>query len=389
MRNTLRTIWIVTIIAASIVSTSFAGTYSGGSGTETDPYQIGTVADWQELMADSNDWDANFIMIADINLQGVPLTPVGNDVIQIYFEGVFDGNGHVVRNAAINMPVQWHIGLFGVIDSNSQIRNLGVEDVNMSGERDISGLVGLNKGTITNCYATGKIGFYGLSNVNPAGLVGLNYGTITGCHAVCDVEGTYAGGLVGRNFGTITDSYADGNVSGSYCLGGLVGWNMGTIIDSYTDGEVNSIYGSDNAGGLVGKNDVYVNEDTGTIYSLGNITRCYATGPVNGFSKVGGLVGTCENYYYMPTYITDCYATGSVTGTGKVGGLVGYNFNGSVTDCHATGTVTGTSSFVNDDYVGGLIGSNFRPVTNCYATGVVSVTGRSSSYTGGLMGSNY
>ncbi len=343
---------ILTVII--LTGVSFAGTYSGGSGTTEDPYQIGTVADWQELMADSNDWDTNFIMIADINLQGIPLIPVGNDLFEyLPFTGIFDGNGHIIRNAAINNPETnkpevRHIGLFGLIDSNSIIRNLGVEDANMVGVRDVAGLAGLSAGTITNCYATGKICiWYG---VNCAGLVGLNRGIISRCHADCDVNNSGgSGGLVGRNEGgTIIDSYAAGTVFGfSQYVGGLVGWNSG-----------------------------YYDENKG-ILVFGTIVRCYATGSVNGGSRVGGLVGINpldDNTGMGLCSVTDCYATGAVTGNSYVGGLVGENY-GYTTNCYAVGKVIGNSN------VGGLIGSgwSFRAV-NCFWDVVTS--GRTSS-TGG------
>ena len=389
MKGLNRKAVILTVII--LANVSFAGTYSGGFGTETDPYRIGTVADWQELMADSNDWDANFIMIADINLQGIPLIPVGNDLNSsnpLLFTGVFDGNGHVIRNAAIDMHGSWYIGLFGHITTGSQIRNLGVEDVNMSGGDRVGGLVGCSSGIISNCYTTGKVSPpISMSGTNFGGLVGKNYGTITGSHAACDVNGYLSriGGLVGWNVGTIIDSYANGTVNGPESVGGLVGDNsdtigatiffIGSIARCYATASVNGQY---YVGGLVGINGNNIDR----IFT--SITDCYATGPVTGGRKVGGLVGWNS---FGP--VTDCHATGAVTGTGSVGGLVGSNENeNSVTNCYATGAVAGTVSSLNNDNVGGLIGGNGGLVTNCYATGTVTVAGTASHNAGGLMGHN-
>ncbi len=317
------------LVSAGIVFCLFSSVfgYSGGSGTEADPYQIGTVADWNDLMNTPSDWDANFIMTADINLQGVPLIPVGNDINETYipFEGVFDGNGHVIRNAAINMPGQWHIGLFGIIDSNSQIRNLGVEDCNMVGGNRVAGLVACSFGTISNCYATGKVSFGGGPNLG--GLVGKNYGTITGSHAACDVNGgSRLGGLVGSNFeGTITACHATGTVSGEMSAGGLVGENFeGTITNCSATGMVSGGV----TGGLVGQN-------------YGPITNCYATGMVSGgVTGTGGLVGNSWGN------ITNCYSTGLVCGTSFLGGLIGYNYNSTVInsfwDIETSGQTTST-----------------------------------------------
>ena len=65
--------------------------YSGGNGTLNFPYQIASADDWQELMSTSGDWDKNFIMTSDIDLNDVFLTPVGN-YDEINFTGIFDGN---------------------------------------------------------------------------------------------------------------------------------------------------------------------------------------------------------------------------------------------------------------------------------------------------------
>jgi hypothetical protein len=63
--------------------------------------------------------------------------------------------------------------------------------------------------------------------------------------------------------------------------------------------------------------------------SSGNntITNSYATGNVQGGSRVGGLVG-----YGNYSTINNSYATGSVTGTSEVGGLVGYNYGGTLSN---------------------------------------------------------
>jgi hypothetical protein len=356
MKSLSRKAVILTLII--LANVSFAGTYSGGFGTEAEPYQIGTVSDWQELMATSDDWDANFIMIADINLQGVSLIPVGNDINfnnPLYFKGAFDGNGHVIRNATITNRPGWHISLFGLIDSNSQIRNLGVEDVNMSGERDVAGLVGLNHfGTISNCYATGKIGYATIpSGACLGGLVGLNFGTIKGSHAACDVNGTGTkiGGLVGYNFGgAIIDSYAVGAVNGDTIVGGLVGGNTFAPSD-----------------------DPGPSPDDGLDYRYpGTIARCYAAGSVSGRRNVGGLAGANGEdppiRGFPKLSITDSYSTCAVTGGS---GLVGSNF-GQITNCYAAGKVTGSG--------GGLDGSRIPPTLNCFWD--IEVSGKTTSGSG-------
>ncbi len=295
MKNVRMTIClIVTVLFLSAVS--FAGTYSGGSGIETEPYQIGNPDDWQELMTTGGDWNKHFILTADVNLAGVTLIPVGGTLTPIWspFTGIFDGNDHIISNAVINQPDSDldrpgsnYVGLFGYVGSGGQIRNLGVEDANMTGSSYggyVGGLVGVNHyGTLTACYATGSVS--GLATTcfcgtTVGGLVGVNYeGTLTACYATGSVSGlNYVGGLAGNNYGgTITSCYATGLVSGISYVGGLVGWNgewkdndKSTLTACYATGSV--IGTGDYVGGLVGKNS-------------GSISSSYlliSSGPNNG-----------------------------------------------------------------------------------------------------------
>jgi len=62
---------IGTLLLTGFAGGLFAGSYGGGSGMEADPYQIGSVANWQELIATPGDWDKHFIIMADLNFSGV------------------------------------------------------------------------------------------------------------------------------------------------------------------------------------------------------------------------------------------------------------------------------------------------------------------------------
>ena len=168
------------------------------------------------------------------------------------FTGTFDGNGHTISNLMIGRSGENNIGLFG--GAANKIANLGLLDVDISGQDAVGGLVGDNSTTITNSYVTGEV--KGRSQVG--GLVGDNSGAIMNSYATASVEGTGAnvGGLVGRNNATIMSSYAIGSVSGSTTnRGGLVGNNQsaGSIMNSYATGRV--IDSGATVGGLVGRND--------------------------------------------------------------------------------------------------------------------------------------
>jgi hypothetical protein len=297
-------IFLFTFAGASLAQ------YSGGSGTQQEPYQISSAADWQSLMNTSADWDKHFILTADINLEGVALLPVGSG--STHFTGDFDGNDHIIHNADVNMPFSNFVGLFGYVGSNGRIHNLGLEDVAITGEDCAGGLVGANEGTLTSCYTSGSVNGTEDSD-NVGGLVGWNHGSTTDCYSVCSVNG----------------------IDECDNMGGLVGFNSGSVTDCYATGSINGGHDCDRAGGLVGVNE-------------GSLTGCYATGSVISEMFVGGLVG-----WSQAGSITACYATGSVEGDMLIGGLAGVNFASvSIINCYSTGHVEGVG------IVGGLVGDN-------------------------------
>ncbi|CAN1523786.1 Filamentous haemagglutinin, N-terminal [Methylophilaceae bacterium] len=308
------------------------------------------------------------------------------------FSGSLDGLGHTVTGLYIYRPARNYVGLFGYGESNSNISNLGLVAVSITGDNYVGGLVGSNYGSISNSYATGSVagsnyvgGLVGKNNHGSVtdgymagsvtgnqrvgGLVGDNYGgSVSHSHATGSVSGTdNVGGLVGFNYGSISNSYATSRVSGSGYTGGLVGFNYdgSAITNSYATGNVisDSNYGNSKAGGLVGRNE-------------GGISHSYATGMVSGSDYVGGLVGT--NLYGAS--ISHSYATGMVSGSDYVGGLVGANaYGASIENSYASGLVFG-----RDGDVGGLVGENAGSIVNSHANGEVI-----GSYgVGGLVGYN-
>jgi len=275
-----------------------------GEGTSEYPYEIENAEDLQFLSSKNFLWDKHFIMISNVNLQGIPLTPIGGSKMMGYveFTGVFDGNDHIIRNVIMN---DYDHGLFGYVAAGGKICNLGIENIEVTGHSGGS-LAGENAGSIENCYCTGVVN-NGWSSLG--GLVGSNYGNVTNCHSTGSVSGIGGvGGLVGdNNGGTITKCYAAGVVIQNESLdpscGGLVGWNCGIITDCYATTTVIGQTGSTSCvGGLVG-------------YSgWGSIINCYSVGPVsNGY----GLVG--QNSDSVVASFWDIETSGQTTSAGGTG----------------------------------------------------------------------
>ncbi|HNS20642.1 MAG TPA: GLUG motif-containing protein, partial [Sedimentisphaerales bacterium] len=260
--------YVAAVLLLTGVSTATAQ-YSGGTGEPNDPYQIATAADLIALGETPEDYDKHFLLTADIdldpNLPGrkvfdkaviAPDTIPGTawDLDGTPFVGVFDGKGHTILHLTITGGS--YVGLFGGLASGGEIKDLGVTDVNVTGDNYVSALVGYNDGTVSQCYSTGAVG--GGNQVG--GLVGHNAGGVHRCFSTgtvwCARRYTggpqYFGGLVGSNAGAVTNCYSTSPVRGpSLDVGGLVGINFygSTVTHCYSTGVVQYV----SSGGLVGR----------------------------------------------------------------------------------------------------------------------------------------
>jgi len=265
--------------------------YSGGAGSEANPYIIATKADLLQVAATATDYDKHFMQIDDIDLAGESLS---NAVIAsskstffysgTKFTGVFDGGGHIIKNLLIDSPVVGndYLALFGYLDAGAVVCNLSVVDSVItgaaSGSANIGGICGYNKDSvISNCYAS----------VTASG-------------------DDYIGGICGRSDGgTFECNYSAGLVSGDNYIGGLCGRDI--------DGLFNNCYASAAVSG-----DDYVGGLTAYFYRSA-VNSCYSSGYVIGDRYSGGFAGyvssTIVNNSFWDTQ-TSGYAT-SAAGTGR------------------------------------------------------------------------
>ncbi|KAA6301524.1 MAG: hypothetical protein EZS26_002268 [Candidatus Ordinivivax streblomastigis] len=182
-----------TIICLCSIISSFAQTYSGGTGTAAAPYLISSKADMAALAMAVNGgttYSGTYFLLTQ-NLTGIA-TRIGNSETNS-FRGIFDGGGYVVEvNIAVDGSSKVYAGVFGYI-SGATIKNLGVAGVvSSSSSYDGSysysgGLCGYStNSTISNCYATGDVSSSSSSSYS-------SY--------------SYSGGLCGYG-GRITNSFA-------------------------------------------------------------------------------------------------------------------------------------------------------------------------------------
>ncbi|HBG26179.1 MAG: hypothetical protein A2Y10_13540 [Planctomycetes bacterium GWF2_41_51] len=273
----LRKYLLINFVLCLFISPAFAK-YSGGSGTETDPYLIGTPRDMNAIGTYSEDWNSYFKVVADINLaeyNDVKRYKMAGDS-SLSFNGSFDGQNHFISNLTYLANDRNQLGLFGTIGTAGEVCNVKIRNVNihispyggmMSGI--VGAIAGENKGTIFQCSSTGRVaGSYSIG-----GLVGVNSGTISQCFSNAEVKGEMnLGGMVGHNTGNINNCYSTGDVTGNY-------WNSADIV-----------------GGFVGTN-----------YSGAHITNCYSIGTASGSSGVGQFVGSTGGM------ITGCFGRSAAT----------------------------------------------------------------------------
>ena len=250
--------------------------YEGGTGSAGDPYLIYTAEQMNEIGANSGDWNKNFKLMANINMDDI----AGADfnIIET-FNGIFDGNDCTISNLSISSALAENTGLFGTV--GGEISNLGlIKPTIIAQGRNVGALIGfLNHGIITNCYAKGVV--------------------VSGSNNI--------GGLIGLNTGRVTLCWSSGSVSGDSYIGGLTGLtDDGTVKQCYSRANV---IGNRNVGGLVGK----------TTDQSSEVMNCFAAGAVEADRYVGGLVGQVEQ-----GRVYKCYSAGSVVGRQDTGGLTGF-----------------------------------------------------------------
>ena len=212
------------------------------------------------------------------------------------FAAIFEGNGRTITNLFIDRGGN-DIGLFGGTSSSAVIRNLEMVSVQVTGIDNVGGLVGANGGTVSACYATGKVSgddFVG-------GVVGANLddGSVSASYSTVHVTGDdRIGGLAGSNSGTVTATYATGRVVGDSEAGGLIGRNTGELNISYATVFVS---GRSTIGGLVGRNS-----------GGGTITDSYWDSDTSG--RTTGSYGQAKNTaeLQLPTVASGIYQTWNV-----------------------------------------------------------------------------
>jgi len=104
------------LLAALYIWCNDIKAFSGGSGTQADPYQIATAGDLHELAAASapstlSSW---FKLVDDVNMLDETISPIGT--MGNPFTGTFLGDNHQIENLLLVYDgLAGGVGLFGAV----------------------------------------------------------------------------------------------------------------------------------------------------------------------------------------------------------------------------------------------------------------------------------
>lgn len=311
-----------------------------GSGTQEDPWQIATGADFETVRAlveQGMRFEGEYLkMTGDIVLPDGWM-PIGSSM-ETAFSGNLNGGGFMLTVPEGGLP------LLGCVE-NAKVSNLNIFGKRIAGYglvNDLQG-VGYSGTAITIDHVTLKSG----SSTLKSGLIGTKIHAQSNAYAGCSKD--Y---LVHISNCVVESGVVIGYNKDQRMIGSIAGRINGTITHCESAA---TVYGTDYVGGILGSRD----NALGTC----KVTGCSFTGSVTASGEqAGGIVGGGYSDSSAPNgiriSIDDCSASGSVTGRDKVGGILGGDIMvAQVWDAYTftnnsfTGKVSGSGSAI-----GGIIG---------------------------------
>lgn len=301
-----------------------AKTQPAGSGTQADPYRIGTGAElaWFAEKVNGGSTSACAVLTADIDLNRQEWTSIGTK--NKPYMGTFDGQNHIIHGIWSTDESNTIQGLFGYIGQSNSNRSVygTVKNVKAAGRiRAVqsagSGLIaGSTAGEIYNCEVSAFLGSWkGISAIG--GIAGsLTGGSVENCRTyglyLATDDSQYSGKIVNSIGGIVGAAGASEPSEGClirYCENRmrLRGYEL-----SYLGGKGSSM------GGIVG-----------LISGIAKVRESVNYAEVRGELRVGGILGyVIQDSNAQLDYVTnygDVYgASASNPETCGTGGVVGY-----------------------------------------------------------------
>ena len=207
---------------------SFRGIFEGNGYTISNLYMLSSSNSsglYLELHAGG---EIKNVGLSDVHIRGYDNSPTGSlvglnggKIINSYVASGTVTGGSEVGGLVGSNAIRYLFSSDGVIISTGTIVS-SFAHVDVSGDRQVGGLVGYNQGDIENTYSAGTVsGVNATSDFPVGGLVGENGGSITNSYTMSRVvsqinNASFAGGLIGSTTGTVavvTASYWDKTIN--------------------------------------------------------------------------------------------------------------------------------------------------------------------------------
>ena len=332
-----------------------------GSGTESDPYLIGSYEDWKMATIKADQVGAYFKITKDIDFTGKRFYMLGS--YQNKFSGTLDGDNHTLTG--IETKGGSYQGIIGYMDSaDAVVKNLKINKASMTNLTSYSGIVVgyLNKGTIKDVEVTNSKIISEFKDIASyiGGITGyLNKGTIEGVtiNNLTINGNSYVGGIAGYNAGTIKGINLTEIklTSPNNILGGITGYNAGTIKEVVVRGDLVGDDKSDNRG-------------------IGGVAGAGSTNTIT--SALVNINITAYPNYVFGICGSEVFTSGTIIESGTINGGTGAAYySDKVVATYYNGTKY-SSNYINDlTYYDGLLDSSNKPIIESKYTGDVNGSG--------------
>ena len=376
---------------AALGGKTLTPTWEGSGTSASDPYLIKSTTQLnllaQRVNAGNDYKDTYFQLANDITYTHGSSTTENNytaigcrvdyDTYHT-FKGHFDGNGKTISGIRIykggNNNGDYNQGLFGIISSTAEVKNITLADARITGMGTIGGIVGDNiiadgeehGGTVSNCHVLNNVTIHAVLGYTDChgGIVGENWGSVSGCTSAASITTASGltgcvsfGGIVGYNNGNVTDClYLGTTLSGNLRVGAIAGMNSRSVKNCYYTST--TIKGKDVSGKEIANASCAVADNNGTITNCGlaQNTITLGTGVAltnatdytlngTGLTGYGDFAlsyndGTTTNIYALEgATVTINYNDGAAIPTGKLLKVI-YNY-----DQEATVTDNGNNTY--------------------------------------------
>lgn len=375
----------------------FVEDFSGGTGTEFNPYRIDTVDDLVALAAkvesdNAKYGAAHYKQTSDIDLASVENFGMIGKSTDKPFKGTYDGNGKKISNLVINqteaaakVDIDKPHAAFFAFTTDAAISNLTFENPVITNAAYYSAVLSAvaNNTKIKNCIilsaTVNNTGENSSSNSYGAGFVAQATGctiedsSFSGNISVKDHRAGAIAAEINGNTSITRCSFDAGTLKGNWYVGGIVGIanNEGGKIEScITSGNVNS---GTRAGGIVSSLNLNCIVENCTLAKGASIA---------GTGNDGGGIAA----YVKGGIVRNSTCLGSVKASGNAGGIVGTLNTGTITGCV---TASGSSIEATNSQAGGLVGyagENQVSVMSISKCAVYSASVKCQHREGGLIG---